>query len=573
MTGTLRRLARRTAVIAAIAAAAVAAPAGPAWAHADLASTEPASGRVLDEAPEEVLLTFTEKVEVTLGGVRLFDGEGRSVPLGRISHPTGKPEVVAVDVPSLDRGLYVVTFRVVSADSHPVRGALTFRVGPAPADDDSSALAQRLLAAEGGSSTVGGVFAAVRLIVFASMVVLVGGMVFLLALWPQGRAEPRARRLVWAAWGGLVLSTVAAIGLQGAYAAGLSLGDAVRPTVLSGVLDTRFGQVHVVRLVLLAVVAPVLMATLRRAGEHRPPIAATIAAGVLAIGLLLTPGLAGHAASGDLIGLAVVADVVHLGGVSVWLGGLVLLATLVLPRAGEPAAAQVVPRFSSVAVGAVTVILATGLVQSWRQVRSVEALTDTTYGKVLVVKVAVFAAMVALGALSRRAVHRRFRVPVLVLSPGPGAAAASPDGELARRLRRSVGAEVGLSVAVLLAAAILVYTPPARSAVAQPFAIEVVAEPLRIDVTVDPAKAGPTDMHFYTLAAAGTVQEVAEMTAKLHLPDRDVGPLEIPLQRAGPGHYSAYGFEVPIAGQWQLEIEVLLDEFDQVRGTATIPIR
>ena len=572
MNGALGRLAKTAALLVAVAVV-VAAPAGPAWAHADLSSTEPVSGAVLDKAPDEVLLTFTEKVEVALGGIRLFDGDGKSVPLGRISHVTGKPEVVAVDVPSLGRGLYVVTFRVVSADSHPIRGALTFRIGPAPVDDNTSALAQRLLAAEGGSPAVGGAFAAVRLVAFAALVVLVGGAVFLLALWPQGRADRRARRLLWSAWGVLMVSTGAAIGLQGAYAAGLSLADAVRPSVVSGVLDTRFGQVYAVRLVLLVVAAPVLLALLRRPGEGRPRLPLTVAAGLLGTGLLLTPGLAGHAASGDLVGLAVVADVVHLGGVSVWLGGLALLAALVLPRAGEPVAAQVVPRFSTVAFGAVTVILATGLVQSWRQVRSVEALTDTTYGKVLIVKVALFAAMVALGALSRGAVRRRFRVPAPVLSPGPGAAAATPDGDPARRLRRSVGAELGLSVAVLLAAAILVYTPPARSALAQPFATEVVAEPLRIDLTVDPAKAGRTDLHFYTLSAAGAVQEVAEMTAKLLLPDRDVGPLKVPLQRAGPGHFSAYGFEVPIAGEWRLEMEVLIDEFDQVRATTTVPIR
>lgn len=572
MTGKLSRFSKAAAMFA-LAAAAVVAPAGPAWAHADLASTEPVSGAVLDKAPDEVLLTFTEKVEVALGGIRLFDGDGKSVPLGSISHVPGKPGVVAVDAPALERGLYVVTFRVVSADSHPIRGALTFRIGPAPADDDSSALMQRLLASEGGSSTVGGVFAVARLAAFAALVVLVGAVVFLLGLWPEGRADRRARRLIWAAWGVLAVSTAAAIGLQGAYAAGLSLGDAVRPSVISGVLDTRFGQVYAVRLVLLALAAPVLMALLRPPGTRPPPLALTSAAAVVGVGLLLTPGLAGHAASGELVGLAVVADVVHLGGVSVWLGGLVVLAALVLPRAGEPVAARVVPRFSTLAFGAVTVILATGVVQSWRQVRSVEALTDTTYGKVLIVKVALFAAMVALGALSRAAVRRRFRVPAPVLSPGPGAAAATPAGDSARRLRRSVAAEVGLSVAVLLAAAILVYTPPARSALAQPFATEVVAEPLRIDVTVDPAKAGPTVMHFYTLTAAGTVQEVQEMTAKLQLPDRDVGPLKIPLQRAGPGHFSAYGFEVPIAGRWELELEVLLDEIDQVRGTATIPIR
>ncbi|MGH2651347.1 MAG: hypothetical protein ACRDHK_09070, partial [Actinomycetota bacterium] len=75
------------------------------------------------------------------------------------------------------------------------------------------------------------------------------------------------------------------------------------------------------------------------------------------------------------------------------------------------------------------------------------------------------------------------------------------------------------------------------------------------------------------LSPAGAVKDVAELTASFRLPDRDVGPLKVPMQRAGPGHFSAYGFELPLRGTWQLEVVARLTEFDQVRASADIPVR
>jgi len=109
--------------------------------------------------------------------------------------------------------------------------------------------------------------------------------------------------------------------------------------------------------------------------------------------------------------LALTSDVVHLVSVSLWLGGLAMLALAVLPRRLPDELAAVVPRFSRIAFGAVIAILATGVFQGWREVRSKAALTDTTYGKLLIVKVVVFALLVALGGLSRRHVQARYRVP------------------------------------------------------------------------------------------------------------------------------------------------------------------
>jgi copper transport protein len=388
--------------------------------------------------------------------------------------------------------------------------------------------------------------------------------------------------LLWSAWGAAIVTTVVGIPVQGVYAAGLPLSKAVSSTVLSGVLDERFGKVWGARLVALGLMAVVLVAMSRRpvseagaAGSARSalPLPLLVAGGVLGVGLLLTPGLAGHASTQDLVPLAVVSDVVHLVSVSLWLGGLVMLTAMVLPRRLPDELAVVVPRFSKVAFGAVIAILATGTFQGWREVRSKAALTDTTYGRLLIVKVVLFALLVALGGLSRRFVQARYRVPAPQLSFGPGAATADPDGEAVAQLRRTVGAETAVAVVVLAVTALLVNAQPARSALAQPFSTEMRSEAVWVDVTVDPAKAGPAALHFYTLSPQGAVQEVQDLTATLTLPSQDVGPLAVPVQRAGPGHFSAYNFNIPLRGQWKLEVKALLSDIDEATVSATIPVK
>jgi copper transport protein len=405
--------------------------------------------------------------------------------------------------------------------------------------------------------------------------------------------------VLWWSWAAAVVVTLVGIPIQGVYAAGLPLSKVASSTVVSGVLDERFGRVSVARLVLLALMAAVLAATARRPAAGtvdgpRMPAGLLAAAGILSIGLLLTPGLAGHAATQDLVPLAIVSDVVHLAAVSVWLGGLALLTAAVLPRRRADELAAVVPRFSGVAFGAVIVILATGTFQGWREVRSVAALTQTTYGRLLMIKVALFVVLVGLGWLSRRFVHAHYRIasgpsrlspsPAAApaasaagrsgarLSFGPGAATADADGEVTR-LRRTVGAETVVAVAVLAVTALLVNAQPARSALAQPFSAEMRSPQVWVDVTVDPAKAGPAALHFYSLSPQGGVAEVQDLTATLTLPSRDVGPLSVPVQRAGPGHFSAYNFNIPLSGQWKLEVKVLLSDIDEATVSTTVPVK
>jgi copper transport protein len=583
----LRRLAGAGVLVAAVATVGLALGPARADAHAELISTEPASGEQLDAAPERVVLRFTESVDVSDDAIEVLTAGGDPVDVHDPGHPDGEGSAVAVDLPDLGDGTYVVSWRVISSDSHPVSGAFTFGVGDAAAalsDADAQALVDDAQAGAGSDRFVGVSYGVVRFAGFASLLVLVGGAVFVAALWPAGADDPRARRILAGAWWLALGATVLSVPLQATYAAGGSLADAFDASVIGDELGARTGRAWLVRLVLLAAVAVVGPRLARRArGGGRKALLPVAVAGGLA--LLATITVTGHATSGDLVGLAVVTDVVHLSAVSVWLGGLALLLGAVLrptDGVGDGRAEAIATRFTDVAFGAVMVIVASGVVQAWRQLGSWDALVDSSYGRLLLVKVGFFVLMVAAAAASRSWVRQRARARMasLALSPGPGAVRASPSGRAPLSvLRRSVAAEIALAAGVLAVTAALVNAVPGATAADEApaatgglFNTTIHGSLTAIQVTVDPAAVGPTEVEINISAHDGSSLDPEEVTASLTLPERDVGPLDLTLQRIGPGQYVAQGAQIPFSGTWDLEVVARTTDIDQDRVTAEVPV-
>ena len=552
-------------------------------AHAELLSTEPAAGERLDTAPAQVVLRFSEAVGIDEDLVRVLDASGEDVDTAPPRHVPGEQSSVAVDLPPLEDGAYVVAYRVVSSDSHPVGGAFSFHVGEPGAGSAAGdqALIDDVLAgtARGGDSALGVTFGIARFAAFAGIAVLVGGLAFLAWSWPAGRDDRRARRVVAVAWWVTLAATALCIPLQAAYTLGGSLADAFDPSAVGDELSEQTGRAWLARLVILVVLAVVV-----RARRPRPWVVAG-----LGLAILVTVSLTGHAVSGRLAPLAFAVDVVHLAAVSVWLGGLTLLVGALLgPGAGsdpdglDPIDA-VVRAFSTVAFAAVVVLVATGTLQGWRQLGGWDAFWGTDYGDLLLLKVALFGGMLVAAVFSRAWILRRAaaRARALALSPGPGAVAASPESGPARLglLRRSVGAEVALAVGVLAVTAALVNAVPGESAVdaepapGGPFAAELHGERVMVAVEVERAETGGSDLRFRVTDHGLEPLTPEEFRADMSLPDKDLGPVTLAVEPgAGPGEYVVRDTPLPFPGNWELVVVVRTSDIDQDVLRVTVPV-
>ena len=628
----LSRAARRglavCALLAAMLLAGLFAGAVPASAHAVLQNSDPLSGAALDAAPERVTLSFSESVRVDADSIRVLDTSGTRIDDGAATHGERPSEATVALRGPLEPGTYLVNWRVVSADNHPVAGAFAFGVGGPP---DAAAAAGL---SSGGSKAVGTALGVARFAAFTGAVLLIGVPFFLLVLWPQGRRRAGARRLVAAGWGLSLAAAVALLLLQGPYTAGLGMSGVFRWDPLAATLDDRFGHLIEVRILVLLLAAPLLLRLVRgpkqadgqqpggKQPDGRQPAREQgggkqadglgrwyrFELATLGVALSVTFAMIGHGGAGDLAWLASASMTLHMAAMAVWLGGLAVLAAFLLvpvraagagsapggpdegPVPPERAAelARVLPRWSTTAMAAVVVIVLSGAYQTWREVRALGALIDTTYGRLLLYKLWFVLGALALGLLAQRWVRRQYRPVVRALAAeGTAAEEAAAGGEAGREarvpspptasglatLRRGVVLEVLAGAVILGVTAVLVNTIPAADSYAPPYAERTFAGPLTVEVEVEPTRAGPQTIHVYTYDPQGRPQDLVEASGELTLPSAGVGPIDIPLVEAEPGHVLAENVAVPLPGEWQLRFTLRINDFDQYVTTVFYTVR
>ncbi|GGS88238.1 copper resistance CopC/CopD family protein [Streptomyces chromofuscus] len=402
MTPTVAARLRGLALLILAAAALLLGAAGTASAHAALTGSDPRQGTVVDKAPAQVSLTFSEAVSLSDDSLQVLDPKGERADTGGPSNVSGTTYAVKLHS-GLPDGTYTVAYQVVSADSHPISGAFTFSIG-APSSTSVTVTGQTA-----GGGVVGWLYGFGRYVSYAGFVVLAGGAAFVLACWPRGSGVRTVQRLVVAGWVALTAATLGLLSLRGSYTRSGSLGDVFDLELLGQVLQTKTGAALVSRLLLLAAAA-LFIAVLFGAYEKRDDdekrdltFGLALGGGVVAAGIAATWAMAEHASSGLQPGIAMPVDVVHLLAVAAWLGGLsALLVSLYRAPAEAPLEASAVRRFSQVAFGSVIALVVTGLYQSWRQVGSWSALTGTRYGQLLLVKVGLVALLVGVAWISRR---------------------------------------------------------------------------------------------------------------------------------------------------------------------------
>jgi copper transport protein len=427
-----------------------------AWAHAELVASTPAYGDQLPAEPAEVRLEFSGAMDTTGARVTLQRrGSGtREALQPRLASPDRR--VVAVGLPPrLGAGDYTVVWFFLGRDGHLMGGEVPFHVGrPAAAEAASTPSAPASTAGRVPGArppgrprfaiAVAAPQAAVRLLDYVSLAVLVGGGFFLAWLWPEGTGERRAQQLLWWALAGSTAAAVLTFALTAAGLRGTGVVGALDPSVLGAVLGTRFARVIAYRIMFLGVAF--LALTMLRIGGQRALRSRgwQVVAGVAAGGVLLTHALLGHASGeGPAARLAVLA---HLAGVAVWLGGLVFLAVVVLPRRRSEEVRRVLPRFSDLAFTAVSAMVLAGAVMVLRVAPKITELPQTGYGRVLLLKLGFVALLLAAAQRARNFTERRLVKEAARLRP----------------LVLAVGVELVLAVVILSSTSVLAgRVPPA----------------------------------------------------------------------------------------------------------------
>ncbi|WP_341926127.1 copper resistance protein CopC [Nocardioides psychrotolerans] len=530
--------------------------AAPASAHATLVSSDPAEGEVVATVPDVVTFTFDEPVNLTADAVRVFDAAGDPVD----SSAEARDTVVTADLPDeLDDGTYVVTWRAVSSDGHPISGSLTFSIG-APSE---TVVAPPVDAAP--SNDLRSDLSVVQAIQYVGLLLAAGLVVF--GTWIGGavipaKARVRIRLVAGAAAGAAVLGAAGAVPLAGAYQQGLGLEGAVSAAAfdLSLVGDDLLVLVLVVVGLGLAVLG---IGEVSRVG--RPRLLATTGAAVA----VLAPALVGHTRAFEPVTLLVVTDVVHLAAGATWLGGLVGLAiTLPLLAHREREAALVVSRFSSAAAAVLVLLVATGSLMAWRVLGSWAGLVDTTYGTLLLVKVGIALVVVALAA------HNRFR-----LLPRARSAVGHRERTATYSVvRRTVLAEAGLLAVLLAVTGFLVNQSPrgdaAAAAAAAPSRVTTGSlEDFTVLATLSPGSRGPNTLSLQLQDLAGEPLDgfaAPEVSVRSAQADVDLGL--VPVVPTAAGTYAA---EVvfPTSGTWEVQVSLRESEFANPVTTLSVEVR
>lgn len=504
-----------------------------AFAHASLVSSEPADGAVLDRAPAMVRLRFNEPVAPAV--LRFIDSSGKQ----RDISIHARNETIDIDLPrELPRGTQTLSYRIISADGHPVGGTMVFSLGAPTASGGVQSSMSAALSALIWLTRIG---------VYIGLFFGVGGA-FFHAWIARDAGKNRFVRLALSIG---VLSALLSLGWQGLDLLGRPLADLSSLSVWQAALGTSLAPSMAVALAAFG-----LSAWAER--RHMLPLRQELAAVALA-GVGIALAMTGHAASAAPLWLTRPAIFFHAITAAYWIGALVPLLQLVLRRDRD--LPKIMQRFSLVALWSVAILAVAGVTLAIVQVEHPSALIETAYGRLLIFKLAAFACLLGLAAFNRRR-----------LTPAVQAGDVTAPVQLARTIR----AEILLMLVILGLVAGWRFTPPPRAQISPENAgihLHIHQDKAMSDVTLRPGRVGSNSLRIELLSGDFGPLNPIEVRVLLSQPAAGIEPIERKAARQPDGSWVISDMPVPVAGAWNVSVKVLITDFEEVELTDTLTVR
>lgn len=501
----------------------------PARAHAALIASIPEEGAVLSGAPAKLSLSFNENVSPLV--VALIRPDGTRSALDRV---TVRERALDIAAPGdLSAGTHILSWRVVSADGHPMAGTIVFSIGAPSATPPSIETA--------ADWTLRAAILAAKIALYLGLFIGIGGVFAWVWL---GSARRDGRPVVVAALALGIAGALLSIGLQGLDALGAPVHRIVEGAFWKAGASTTLVHTALVAALSMALSLIALMV---------PTGLARLLSIIALMGAGLSLSLSGHAAAAEPQWLMRSMVFAHTAGVAYWVGALVPLAAAL--GSGTADAQSMLGRFSRSIPWVLLVLVAGGIVLTIVQVETPEALIETNYGWLLSIKLVLVAALFGLAAVNR------WR-----LTPAVERGLLHPR----QRMVRFIVLEVACVVLILAVVAGWRFTPPPRAlsiAAAQPVSVHIHTLPAMAELTLSPGRKGRTSAIITIMTGEYGPLDAEAITLTLSPPETGIAPIQQAALKRGDGTWRIERMELPIAGSWSVELDI------RVKGSAPILLK
>ncbi|HEY2493443.1 MAG TPA: copper resistance protein CopC [Paenibacillus sp.] len=529
----------------------------PTYAHAFLQQSSPSDNEVLTKSPAQVTLQFNESIQPAFHSVQVINSAGDRVDLDDVHVAEDRPSVLEASVkPDLPDGNYVIVWKAVSGDGHPIEGTLQFQMGnnengnPLPSTKTTS------------SYFPGLDLIIIRWLLYLSIAFFMGILSFYLFMYPANPKgnfllPQRSRRLLWTSYFGIALSILLSLPLQTTIDARIGWSEVWSTEWLSQMIHTSFGTVWMVQLVLIVLVGGTLIVVHRNHLSSRFRKNGAFVALLLGFGILLSKAFIGHAPTTEHQVISILMDFVHLSAVSIWLGSLLALAAILPGEASLPTYRpdrkkvyfSVIRTFSRWGTILVALLIVSGIYASFQHIPTVYALFHTLYGQILLMKSGLLLIMIGLAAFNL------FR-----------------GKQMNKELNRSIWSELSVGVVVLVLSAVLSNIPTGLSSPGPIHQSHKLDNGYRISLGVSPNITGNNTFEVNIHNAAGQeFTDVQQIKLTLTSLDMDMGKYEIiiPITPSTPLRKEDL---ISMAGRWSAQVHVLTHSLESWDTTFTFRV-
>ena len=529
------------------------------WAHAALVASSPAANVILDEAPADLWIEYSEVIVFPFSEIAVLNQTGRNVAVGELRPYNNQTSIAAVSLPPLDEGVYLVSWRALSAvDGHTTTGSFAFGVG-----------VEELTAVVGSAveSRPAPISVAARWLNLVGLLLFGGACAFRLLVWrpmiagvelteaEQVVSQQLARRQMTLAQVGLAL-------ILGGLIAQF-VGQNQQINLLQGSnlliwLGSQFGTMWLIRLALTGSAWWGFYHWGRQNGRHSGSPVWFVGA-VLAVGLALTTALVSHSAALlENQATAVTVDMLHLLAAIIWGGGLPYLFLALRQTRELPADSRawfnysLIFQFSVPAAMSAGLLLLSGGYLAWLHVGGWHNLFGTTYGRTLLAKFLLILPILGIAAVN-----------LLILKPRLDAALDKPEeagsGAARGRFRLLVAVEGALMLGVILAAGLLTDLQRAQDAPlitgqASEISLSHADDNLDIALTISPALVGQNQFTVALTDSQGPVTDASQVTLRFSYMGQLLGVSEATAVSLGNGLYQVEASNISLVGGWQVEV-------------------